>query len=1189
LSIFEETNQRRLWPHPSLRLFANRYEATREFAARLNDDPPPLKIVFYTAMGGNGKTALLRHFQFRCCYRLPRDQWQEILSYEDEFFADALGKAPGAVTVPVAFLDFGARPQGVNRPQEALSGLFMIKRQLARFGVRTPRFDFAAITYLHKSGADVGDLIRELFPSDERSLAADVADTLINLPVIRTGIALYEIVNRRLDDLFTRRKLQRRVPTETADEVLALPAEPDLADELPRLFAEDLKEAFNQQERIVLMLDTYEAFTGETSAAGRLRTADLGGPRWVRSLLGHAPIRDGVVIVVAGRTPPGWADAPTDRVPDEFLDTRALGPLSTDFANLYLIDAGVSDPAVRAALIQYAEVEPGQTHPLLLGLATDVVFAAQERGVALDPLQLPETQEFRQKERELVARLLQNVTPELEDAIVAVSAPRSFDEELFRMLGEARGFPAGPHEFARTVGFSFVTQASGPRGSTEERSTHEVHRLLRRALARAVPDELRRVHEVLAGYYAAMATEGEFTARMEEIYHRGQLNAAEGMALWRETMERNLAIGRYDRCRSLVTLLSDLEPPTAADRESSTYLVARAELELGRPAQAEQLLAALEAESPYATLLRSDIAFVRGDLALAEQLSDEALREAGEVRERLPFLFRSAELRLFLGKFDVGRRLCEEGREIAREYGDLNETSRWLNLFGEIEFFAGRVDSAQELFRQAEATLQGLPADDRNRALEAGLLQSRALVAEALGRPAEVRQAQEVALGIRREIGDARGTAHSLHGMGRAAAELGDLAEAERLYAEAATAARDLGEELLFAKVMRARGEAAIAAQRFDDAERLIDEAEADFDRCGTPYDVAHARLTRYLLRRARDDYPAWIAELDAVRQSIEREGHHSLYVRYPSASIPGVDRFVDGMIAYAAGDALGVPWEGRPSAEIPPDQIFELPQRDNWPQGATSDDTAQLLLVARLLADTDGRPTAEGLLALLNNALPDMRGVGPTTSAAIEHFRRTGGRPGIDDLPEQGATNGAVMRVLPAGWIVPVSAPELRREIVQTLCEATHPAPQAVGAAQVVAAMAAHAIDAAPLEAIQQAALDELELLPEADFGKVSAAAEGSWAPGPSGVSLDAIETVAAVFHVIRSTPDLASALPFAVGLGGDTDTVAAIVGGILGCRGTGEVAALPWLDRVVFGDREAVRGLSERLREIRRSWYAR
>ena len=72
-----------------------------------------------------------------------------------------------AARVPVARMDFGARPVGENRPQECFSALFMLKQQLAGYQIATPRFDFAAVTYLHKLGFDLDRRLPELFPRGE--------------------------------------------------------------------------------------------------------------------------------------------------------------------------------------------------------------------------------------------------------------------------------------------------------------------------------------------------------------------------------------------------------------------------------------------------------------------------------------------------------------------------------------------------------------------------------------------------------------------------------------------------------------------------------------------------------------------------------------------------------------------------------------------------------------------------------------------------------------------------------------------------------------------------------------------------------------------------------------------------------------------------------------------------------------
>jgi ADP-ribosylglycohydrolase len=60
----------------------------------------------------------------------------------------------------------------------------------------------------------------------------------------------------------------------------------------------------------------------------------------------------------------------------------------------------------------------------------------------------------------------------------------------------------------------------------------------------------------------------------------------------------------------------------------------------------------------------------------------------------------------------------------------------------------------------------------------------------------------------------------------------------------------------------------------------------------------------------------------------------------------------------------------------------------------------------------------------------------------------------------------------------------------------------------------------------------------------------------------------VASVLHVLREAKDLATALKHAVALGGDTDTTAAIVGGILGCQLEDVESQIPWISRVGMPD---------------------
>jgi ADP-ribosylglycohydrolase len=87
---------------------------------------------------------------------------------------------------------------------------------------------------------------------------------------------------------------------------------------------------------------------------------------------------------------------------------------------------------------------------------------------------------------------------------------------------------------------------------------------------------------------------------------------------------------------------------------------------------------------------------------------------------------------------------------------------------------------------------------------------------------------------------------------------------------------------------------------------------------------------------------------------------------------------------------------------------------------------------------------------------------------------------------------------------------------------------------------------------------------------GQVSAR---TWEPPANGISLDPYDTVTAVLWCATRATSLRNGLVSAVQLGGDTDTVAALVGGLMGGKLTAEQvrAELPWHRLVVLPEPES------------------
>src|SRR5205807_6293345 len=150
---------------------------------------------------------------------------------------------------------------------------------------------------------------------------------------------------------------------------------------------------------------------------------------------------------------------------------------------------------------------------------------------------------------------------------------------------------------------------------------------------------------------------------------------------------------------------------------------------------------------------------------------------------------------------------------------------------------------------------------------------------------------------------------------------------------------------------------------------------------------------------------------------------------------------------------------------------------------------------------------------------------------------------------------NGAAMRALPIGWVLPHDQAERRRQLTIAMSRATHAGPAALVAACVIAACASWALEGASPSMLLAAAAEEAREAAQAVTTEARLAemltqvSAGTWEPPASGISLDPYETVAAVLWCATRATSLRSGLVGAVQLGGDTDTVAALVGGLMGC----------------------------------------
>jgi hypothetical protein len=132
-------------------------------------------------------------------------------------------------------------------------------------------------------------------------------------------------------------------------------------------------------QRVALFFDTHEAFWDVSErrfSDEKYFTSD----EWLRRLLCTLELSKGIMAVVAGREEPRWAEASKEIIPVQHIDTCLVEGLSPLDAASYLEKAGINGPEMKESLIAYAQVKPGDVHPLYLGLCADILLTAKTRG-----------------------------------------------------------------------------------------------------------------------------------------------------------------------------------------------------------------------------------------------------------------------------------------------------------------------------------------------------------------------------------------------------------------------------------------------------------------------------------------------------------------------------------------------------------------------------------------------------------------------------------------------------------------------------------------------------------------------------------------------------------------------------------------------------------------------------------------
>jgi ADP-ribosyl-[dinitrogen reductase] hydrolase len=293
-----------------------------------------------------------------------------------------------------------------------------------------------------------------------------------------------------------------------------------------------------------------------------------------------------------------------------------------------------------------------------------------------------------------------------------------------------------------------------------------------------------------------------------------------------------------------------------------------------------------------------------------------------------------------------------------------------------------------------------------------------------------------------------------------------------------------------------------------------------------------------------------------------------------PTLTVPNIrERLRGALLGTLVGDALGVPVEfsGRSKRDLDP--VTGMRGFGTWkqPAGTWSDDGSMTLACAAMLVDHgwDLGQMMEGFRRWFDEAWWTAHGevfdIGATTRSAIVSFRIHGDWQDCARDDEHSNGNGALMRIMPVSlWLIGGSAEEriagagtasalTHAHLRSRLCCAWH-------ALWTEAAMAERDVRAAAGRASQRLRRE----VPAAERVHLARILDGSAMDQERAVVHSdgyVVSTLEAALWCLANHTTFADAVLAAVNLGGDTDTTAAVTGGMAGWLYGAQSIPAQWL----------------------------
>ncbi|MFQ6063740.1 MAG: ADP-ribosylglycohydrolase family protein [Methanosarcinales archaeon] len=295
----------------------------------------------------------------------------------------------------------------------------------------------------------------------------------------------------------------------------------------------------------------------------------------------------------------------------------------------------------------------------------------------------------------------------------------------------------------------------------------------------------------------------------------------------------------------------------------------------------------------------------------------------------------------------------------------------------------------------------------------------------------------------------------------------------------------------------------------------------------------------------------------------------------------------VGSMYGQAIGDALGEPVEG-----MSPIKIKEIYGRveDYLHTPKITDDTLLTMLVVQSILENNGKVNRLHIAKTILQNKPRIPRIGPTTARSLLELKKD-----PNYLPKTGTTNGAAMRAPAIGWFFSNLEDVIKNTVESS--QVTHGTSEAISGACAIALSVSSAINGESLENIihygligakngkkfgTKTEIDLETVLEKAIFRTKTKSLYDVIEEFGNG--LETHSAVSAVFAIISVYEDFKDGVLSAVNFGNDSDTIASMVGAILGARHGINGIPQKWIKEIDENIEFDYRSIAERIVELRK-----